>query len=68
MKYIVVLSDGMAGRPLKELDGKTTLEVAHVPEIDRLAPMSEIGLVSMVPEGMAPGSDTANLAVLGYDP
>ncbi len=68
MKYIVVLSDGMAGRPLKELDGKTTLEAAHVPEIDRLAPMSEIGLVSMVPEGMAPGSDTANLAVLGYDP
>lgn len=68
MKYIVVLSDGMAGRPLKELDGRTTLEAAHVPEMDRLAVMSEVGLVSMVPEGMAPGSDTANLAVMGYDP
>ena len=68
MKYIVVLSDGMAGRPLKELGGKTTLEAAYVPEMDRLASMSEVGLVSMVPEGMAPGSDTANLAVMGYDP
>ena len=68
MKYIVVLSDGMAGRPLEELGGKTTLEAAYVPEMDRLAPMSEVGLVSMVPEGMAPGSDTANLAVMGYDP
>ena len=68
MKYIVVLSDGMAGRPLKELGGKTTLEAAYVPEMDRLAPISEVGLVSMVPEGMAPGSDTANLAVLGYNP
>lgn len=68
MKYIVVLSDGMAGRPLKELEGKTTLEAAYVPEMDRLAPISEVGLVSMVPEGMAPGSDTANLAVMGYDP
>lgn len=68
MKYVVVLSDGMAGRPLKELGGKTTLEAAYVPEMDRLAPISEVGLVSMVPEGMAPGSDTANLAVMGYDP
>ena len=50
MKYIVVLSDGMAGRPLKELEGKTTLEAAYVPEMDRLAPISEVGLVSMVPE------------------
>lgn len=68
MKYIVILSDGMAGRPLEELGGKTTLEAAYVPEMDRLAAMSEVGLVSMVPEGMAPGSDTANLAVMGYDP
>lgn len=68
MKYIVVLSDGMAGRPLEELDGKTTLEAAYAPEMDRLAAMSEVGLASMVPDGMAPGSDTANLAVLGYNP
>lgn len=68
MKYIVVLSDGMAGRPLEELNGMTTLEASNTPEMDRLAKLSEVGLVSMVPEGMAPGSDTANLAVMGYDP
>ena len=68
MKYVVVLSDGMAGRPLEELGGKTTLEAADTPVWDELAPVSEIGTASMVPEGMAPGSDTANLAVMGYDP
>lgn len=68
MKYVVVLSDGMAGRPLEELGGKTTLEAAATPVMDALAAVSEIGMVSMVPEGMAPGSDTANLAVAGYDP
>lgn len=68
MKYIVVLGDGMAGRPLEELDGRTTLEAAKTPVMDRLAGEAELGTASMVPEGMAPGSDTANLAVMGYDP
>ena len=68
MKYIIVLSDGMAGRPLEELSGKTTLEAADTPNFDCLAEKAEIGLASMVPEGMAPGSDTANLSVMGYDP
>ena len=68
MKYIVMLSDGMAGKPLAELNGMTTLEASKTPVLDRLAKASEIGLASMVPEGMAPGSDTANLAVMGYDP
>lgn len=68
MKYVVVLSDGMAGRPLKELGGRTTLEAAHTPNMDMLSNISELGMASMVPEGMAPGSDTANLAVMGYDP
>lgn len=68
MKYIIVLSDGMAGRPLEELGGKTTLEAADTPNFDRLAEKAEIGLASMVPEGMAPGSDIANLSVMGYDP
>ena len=68
MKYIVMLSDGMAGRPMAELEGMTTLEAAKTPVLDRLSRTSEIGLASMVPEGMAPGSDTANLAVMGYDP
>lgn len=68
MKYVVVLSDGMAGRPLEELGGQTTIEAAKTPAMDALAPVSEVGIASMVPEGMAPGSDTANLAVMGYDP
>lgn len=68
MKYIVVLSDGMAGKPLRELGGRTTLEAADTPVMDALSKVSELGMASMVPEDMAPGSDTANLAVLGYDP
>ncbi|MGL6197917.1 MAG: cofactor-independent phosphoglycerate mutase [Lachnospiraceae bacterium] len=68
MKYIIVLSDGMAGEPLEELNGKTTLEAANTPIWDRLSKTAEIGLAHMVPEGMAPGSDTANLSVVGYDP
>lgn len=68
MKYVIVLSDGMAGRPLEELGGKTTLEAAVTPVTDNLAQSAEIGMAAMVPEGMAPGSDTANLSVLGYDP
>ena len=68
MKYVVLLSDGMAGRPLLELNGRTTLEAAATPVMDCLSEVSELGMASMVPEGMAPGSDTANLAVMGYDP
>ncbi len=58
----------MAGWPLEELGGKTTLEAASTPAMDRLAADAEIGTASMVPEDMAPGSDTANLSVMGYDP
>lgn len=68
MKYMIILSDGMAGRPLEELDKRTTLEAAHTPVMDKLARVSELGMASMVPKGMAPGSDTANLSVMGYDP
>ena len=68
MKYLVVLSDGMAGRPLYELGGKTTLEAADTPVMDSLSKYAEVGMAAMVPEGRAPGSDTANLAVMGYDP
>lgn len=68
MKYIVILCDGMADDPLEELEGRTPLEAAHTPNMDRLAEKAEIGMVRTVPEGMAPGSDTANLSVLGYDP
>lgn len=68
MKYIVVLGDGMADEPIKEIEGKTPLEYARTPVMDKLAKKSEIGLAHTIPEGMKPGSDTANLAVLGYDP
>ncbi|MGN1092861.1 MAG: phosphoglycerate mutase, partial [Monoglobaceae bacterium] len=68
MKYIVVLTDGAADTPVKELGGKTPLEAAHKPNIDALASVSEVGTVTTVPEGFAPGSDVANLAVFGYDP
>lgn len=68
MKYVIVLCDGMADEPLEELGGKTPLEAAHTPNMDQMAPISEIGMVRTVPKGMAPGSDTANLSVIGYDP
>lgn len=68
MKYVVVLADGMADEKLEALNGKTPLEYAKTPNIDALAPYSEIGLVSTIPEGCAKGSDTANLSVLGYNP
>lgn len=68
MKYIVVLGDGMADQPLEELGGKTPLEYAQTPQMDALAKKGSIGMVRTVPEGMSPGSDTANLSVLGYDP
>jgi 2,3-bisphosphoglycerate-independent phosphoglycerate mutase len=68
MKYIIVLGDGMADEPIEELGNKTPLEYAQTPTIDYLAKKSEIGLAQTVPEGMKPGSDIANLAVLGYYP
>ncbi|MBQ7839995.1 MAG: cofactor-independent phosphoglycerate mutase [Lachnospiraceae bacterium] len=68
MKYVVVLGDGMADEPLAELRGKTPLSYANTPALDAIAQKSEIGMVRTVPEGMVPGSDTANLSVLGYDP
>lgn len=68
MKYIVLLGDGMAGYPIKELGGKTTLAYAKTPNMDYMARTGKLGRARTVPKGMAPGSDVANLAVLGYDP
>ena len=68
MKYVIVLGDGMADEPIAQLDGKTPLEYAKTPVMDALSPVSEIGMARTVPVGMKPGSDTANLAVLGYNP
>ena len=68
MKYLILVPDGAADNPLDCLDGKTPLEVADMPVINELAKKSMIGLVRTIPEGIAPGSDAANLAVMGYDP
>ncbi len=68
MKYVVVLGDGMADRPIAELGDQTPLSYAETPTMDQLAAVSEIGMVHTIPEGMKPGSDTANLSVLGYNP
>ena len=58
----------MADEPQEALGGKTPLEAADTPAMDEMAPRSEIGLLKTIPEGMSPGSDTANLAVMGYNP
>ena len=68
MKYIVFLGDGMADYRVPELGDKTPLEKARKPHIDKLASQGELGLVKTVPDGVPPGSDTANLSVMGYDP
>ena len=68
MKYIVILGDGMADEPLESLGGRTPLECAATPMMDELAGKGELGLAKTVPDAMKPGSDVANLAVLGYDP
>lgn len=65
-KYLVVLGDGMADEPV--IDGKTPLEIAHTPWMDSIAREGAMGLVRTVPEGCEPGSDIANLGLLGYDP
>ena len=68
MKYIVMLGDGMADYSVEALGGKTPLEVAKKPNIDRLARGGRLGMVKTVPDGLKPGSDVANLSAMGYDP
>ena len=68
MKYIVILGDGMADEPIAALGGKTPLEFARTPVMDELASKGEMGMVQNVPAGMSPGSEVANLSVMGYDP
>lgn len=68
MKYIVILGDGMAGYPLPDRENKTCLQLARKPFIDALAKQSILGTAKTVPEGFKPGSDVANLSVMGYDP
>jgi len=68
MKYVVVLGDGMADYPVPELGNRTPLQCAKKPNIDFLASFGEAGMVRTIPDGVPPGSDVANLSVMGYDP
>ncbi len=68
MKYIVMIGDGMADRPVEELGGKTPLQKAATPNMDKLVQHGIIGKIRTVPPGYPPGSDIANLNILGYDP
>lgn len=68
MKYVVVLGDGMADYRVPQLDDRTPLQCAVKPNIDFLAANGETGMVRTIPEGIPPGSDSANLSVMGYDP
>ena len=68
MKYIVILGDGMADYPLEELNGKTPLQAANKPNMDFIALNGKNGTLKTIPDKMQPGSDVANLSVLGYNP
>lgn len=68
MKYLVVLIDGMADEPIETLNQKTPLQFANLPNINKLAKESELGMVQTIPAGMPPGSDVANLSIMGYAP
>ena len=68
MKYVIVLADGMADVPIAEFGDKTPLEYANTPCMDALACGGSIGMVKTVPSSMKPGSDVANLSVMGYNP
>jgi 2,3-bisphosphoglycerate-independent phosphoglycerate mutase len=68
MKYVIILADGMADLPIAELNGKTPMEAAKKNNIDKISGRSMQGMVNSIPDGMEPGSDVANLSILGYDP
>ena len=68
MKYCVLIIDGAAGWPLPERDGKTSLELAHTPNLDAMAKEGVMGLVRTVPPGMEPSSACACISAVGYDP
>ena len=68
MKYVILLGDGMADYPLEELDGKTPLEYARTPNMDKIAKEGTLGLIDTIPAGFSPGSDVAIMSVLGYNP
>ena len=68
MKYIVILADGMADEPLEQLGGKTPLEFAKTPNMDRMAHNGACGMLKTIPDDFEAGSDIANMSILGYSP
>jgi 2,3-bisphosphoglycerate-independent phosphoglycerate mutase len=68
MKYAVLIGDGMADYPIKELDNKTILQAARIPAMDYIATHGKTGFAKTIPDGFSPGSDVANMSILGYDP
>ena len=68
MKYLILVTDGAGDEPMEAMGGKTPLEAANLKNINSLAARGTVGMVNTIPEGMAPGSDAANLSVMGYDP
>src|SRR3954449_536453 len=68
MKYVVCVPDGCADEPIDALGGRTSLEVASMPTLARLAESAEVGLVAVIPPGLPPGSDVGNMSIIGYDP
>ncbi|MCH2619981.1 MAG: cofactor-independent phosphoglycerate mutase [Acidimicrobiales bacterium] len=68
MKYVICVPDGCADLPVPELNGKTPLEVASMPNLDALAARSTLGRAEVIPSGMPPGSDVGNMSIFGYDP
>jgi len=67
MKYLIILGDGMADEPIASLGNKTPIQAANTPSIDRIAVLGRNGMLDTIPEGFLPGSEIANLSVLGYD-
>lgn len=68
MKYVVLIGDGMADYPIEELGGKTILQAARIPAMDYIATHGKTGLAKTIPDGFSPGSDIANMSIIGYDP
>ncbi|MBT5205720.1 MAG: 2,3-bisphosphoglycerate-independent phosphoglycerate mutase [Acidimicrobiales bacterium] len=68
MKYVICVPDGCADLPVPELEGRTPMDVAHMPVLAALAARSTVGRAAVIPEGMAPGSDVGNMSIMGFDP
>ncbi len=68
MKYGICVPDGWADLPVPDLDGRTPMDVAHMPVLAALAARSTVGRAAVIPEGMAPGSDVGNMSIMGFDP